>query len=81
VPANVKALMTAENLDKQIQWMDDYNRRVLDRAEQILTAEQLKQYREFQEQQSAMQKFGFKMAREMFGADKGGNGPEVAPAK
>lgn len=73
VPANMKSLLTAENLDKQTQWLDDYNRRVLDRAAQILTPEQLKQYAEYQEQQSAMQKFGLKMAREMFGDGKSGS--------
>ena len=66
-----KELMTAENLDKQGSWMEDYNRRVLDRAGQVLSPEQLKQYREFLEQQASMQKLGLKMARQMFGAGKG----------
>ncbi|PYI82811.1 MAG: hypothetical protein DME26_16380 [Verrucomicrobia bacterium] len=81
VPKNMKALMTSENLDKQMQWMDDYNRRVFDRAGQILSPEQLKQYHEFQDQQSAMQKFGLKMAREMFGAGNSGNTPAAPPGK
>ena len=71
--------MTAENLDEQMQWMADYNRRVLDRAGQILSPEQLKQYREFQEQQATMQKFGMNMARQMFGAEKAGSPPEPGP--
>ena len=66
-----KEMFTPENLDKQMQWMDDYNGRVLERAEQILTPEQLAQYRQFQDQQTSMQKFGLKMAREMFGQGKG----------
>jgi hypothetical protein len=66
-----KELMTNENLDKQLAWMEDYNRRVLDRAAQVLTPEQLKQYREFQDQQASMQKLGLKMARQMFGGGKG----------
>jgi hypothetical protein len=77
-PADVKSLMTSENIDKQLQWMDDYNRRVLDRAAQFLTPEQLKSYREMQEQQASMQQMGLKMAREMFGARKGAS---PAPAK
>lgn len=76
-----KELFTAENLGKQLQWMDDYNRRVLERAGQILSPEQLKQYREFQEQQASMQKFGLKMARDMFGAGKSGSAQEPVPAK
>jgi hypothetical protein len=70
MPGDVKSLMTPENIDKQLQWMDDYNRRVLDRASQFLTPEQFKSYREMQEQQAAMQKMGLKMAREMFGNRK-----------
>jgi hypothetical protein len=77
-PANLKNLMTSENIDKQIQWMTDYNQRVLDRAAGFLTPEQLKSYREMQEQQAAMQQMGLKMAKEMFGSGKGGGG---APAK
>jgi len=71
-----KELLTNENLDKQAQWMEDYNRRVLERVGQVLTPEQFKQYRDFQEQQTAMQKLGLNMARQMFGGGKGG-GPAV----
>ena len=77
-PADLKAVMTSDNIDKQIQWMDDYNRRVLDRASQFLSPEQLKSYREMQEQQAAMQQMGLKMAKEMFGS---GKGTSPAPAK
>lgn len=77
-PANLKNLMTSENIDKQIQWMTDYNQRVLGRAAEFLTPEQLKSYREMQEQQAAMQQMGLKMAKEMFGSGKNGSG---APAK
>lgn len=69
-PANLKSLMTSENIDKQIQWMNDYNQRVLGRAAEFLTPEQLKNYREMQEQQAAMQQMGLKMAKEMFGPGK-----------
>jgi hypothetical protein len=78
-PKDLKALMTPENLDRQMQWTDDYNRRVLERAAQILTPEQLKQYQEFQDQQSAIQKFGLKMARDLFGDGKGSPATERAP--
>ncbi len=76
-----KDMFTAENLDKQLKWMDDYNRRVLDRAGQILTPEQLKQYRSFQEQQASMQKLGLQMAKQMFGGEKAASPPLTAPVK
>lgn len=75
-PENLKTLMTADNVEKQLLWLEDYNARVLARAGEVLTPEQLKQYRAFQEQQAAMQKFGMRMAREMFGGDK----EKAAPA-
>lgn len=76
-PANLKALMTSENIDKQLQWMTDYNNRVAGRAEQFLTPEQLKIYREQIEQQTAMQQMGLKMAKGMFG----GKSSPTPPAK
>ena len=76
-----RELFTAENLDKQMQWMEDYNRRVLDRAGQILSPEQLKQYQAFQDQQATMQQFGLNMARQMFGGEKAGSPPEPVPVK
>ena len=76
-----KESMTAENLDRQWAWMEDYNRRVLERAGQVLTPEQLKQYREFQEQQASMQKLGLNMARQMFGTGKTASPSSPAPAK
>jgi hypothetical protein len=76
-----KELMTAENVDKQSAWMEDYNRRVLARAEQVLTPEQLKQYREFQEQQASLQKLGLNMARQMFGTGKTANPAPPPPEK
>ena len=68
--------VVAENLDRQLKWMEDYNRRVIDRAGQVLTPEQLAQYRTFQEQQVSMQKIGLKMAGQMFGGER-----PAAPAR
>jgi hypothetical protein len=67
---NMKELMTQENIKKQMHWMEDYNRRLLERANGVLTPEQMKQYKEFQDQQFNLQKFGLKMAGEMFGKGK-----------
>jgi hypothetical protein len=66
-PAETKALMTAENIEKQFQWMDDYNKRVLTAAAAVLSPEQLQKFRELQEQQASMQKTALKMAKELFG--------------
>ncbi len=70
-PADLKSLMAGDSVEKQLAWLDDYNKRVLDRAGSVLTPEQFKRYKEFQDQQASMQKLGLKMAKEMFGA--GGN--------
>lgn len=76
-----KEMFTAENLDKQMKWMEDYNRRVLEGAGKILSPEQLQQYQAFQEQQAAMQKLGLQMTRGMFGGDKAGGTPLAVPAR
>jgi regulatory protein YycI of two-component signal transduction system YycFG len=68
-PADLKNLMTSDSLEKQLAWMEDYNKRVLERAGAVLTPEQFKRYKEFQDQQASMQKLGLKMAKEMFGAE------------
>lgn len=75
-----KDSFTTENIEKQLKWMDDYNQRVLDRAGQVLTPEQLKQYQSFQQQQNSMQKLGLQMAKQMFGGEKSPS-PAVTPAK
>ncbi|HWN94013.1 MAG TPA: hypothetical protein VNT99_03185 [Methylomirabilota bacterium] len=74
-----KEQLTAENLEKQMQWMEDYNRRVLARAQSVLSPDQFKQYQTFQEQQLSMQKLGMNMARQMFGGEKSGSAPAAPP--
>ncbi len=63
---NLQKVFDAELFDKQMQWQEDLNKRVLARAGGVLTPEQLKEYGEFQESQLNMQKLGMKMARELF---------------
>jgi hypothetical protein len=80
---SLQKVFNAELFDKQMQWQEDLNKRVLGRAGTVLTPEQLKEYAEFQESQFNMMKLGMKMAREMF---KGKDGPQlpdvpVPPAK
>ena len=63
---NLQKVFNNELVDKQMQWQEDLNKRVLARAGGLLTPEQLKEYAEFQESQYNMMKLGMKMAREMF---------------
>jgi hypothetical protein len=65
-----KDSFTAENLEKQLAWMDDYNQRVLNRAAQVLTPEQFTQYQSFRKQQDDLAKLGMQMAKQMFGGEK-----------
>ncbi len=76
-----KEQFTTENLEKQMQWMEDYNRRVLGRAQSVLSPEQFTKYQSFQEQQAAMQKLGMNMARQMFGGEKSSAVPQIPAAK
>lgn len=64
-------------MERQIEWQEGLNQRVQERMAPILTPEQLKIYTGLQEQQLSMQKFGMKMAREMF--NKGTPGPGANP--
>jgi hypothetical protein len=65
-----KDTFTAEKLDAQLKWTEEYNARVADRARAVPTPEQYINYQKFQEQQASMQKLGLQMARQMFGGDK-----------
>jgi len=60
-------MANTEAMEQQFQWQAEFDKRVFERAGKVLNAEQLKEFAEFQEQQSNMQKLGMKMAREMFG--------------
>jgi hypothetical protein len=66
-----KDTFTAQKMDEQLKWMEQYNARVADRAKGVLTPEQFINYQKFQEQQASMSKLGLQMARQMFGGDKG----------
>lgn len=76
-PADLNQALNEETMAKQFQWQEDLNKRVQERAGQILTPEQLKEFVDFQTQQANMQKMGMKMAREMFGAGKAETTPNV----
>jgi hypothetical protein len=62
----MQSLMTQDNVEKQLKWMEDYNRRVADKAMLVLSPEQFKEYKDHLDQQASMQKIGLQMARQMF---------------
>jgi hypothetical protein len=76
-----KEMFTTENFERQLQWMEDYNRRVLARAQTVLSPDQFKQYQSFQDQQASMQKLGLNMARQMFGGEKADRSPDAPVSK
>lgn len=65
-----KDTFTAQKMDEQLKWTEQYNARVAERAKGVLTPEQFINYQKFQEQQASMQKLGMQMARQMFGGEK-----------
>jgi hypothetical protein len=73
--AALKAVASEETMAQHFQWQEDLNQRVLDRAGQVLSPEQLKDYAGFLKSQLEMQKLGMNMARKMFGAPKGATPP------
>ena len=78
-PANLEEMFSGDLLEDQMQWQEQMNQRVRDRAGQILTPEQLKAYGDFQSQQLNMQRLGMRMAREMFGNKDGSVGDVTVP--
>jgi hypothetical protein len=66
-------------MERQLAWQEELNRTVEARLGDVLTPEQLKTYTDLQAQQLTMQKFGMKMAREMFGKGAAAPGPGAPP--
>ncbi|HMJ66476.1 MAG TPA: hypothetical protein VK615_14115 [Candidatus Binatia bacterium] len=73
--ANLDTALSGDMMEKQMQRQEEINRRVLERARDILTPAQLKAYGDYQTQQLNIQRIGLKMSREMFGAKSKGNSP------
>jgi hypothetical protein len=70
---DISKVFDGDAMDKHLEWQGQINQRVRERAANVLSPEQLRAFADFQEQQLSMQKFGIKMAREMFG----GKAPEA----
>jgi hypothetical protein len=72
----MKELGTPGALDKFVDYQNELNKRVTNRAISVLTPEQYKQLQEFQKQQIEMQKFGLKMAGQLMSPKQSGTGGE-----
>jgi len=69
-------LLAGDAMQKHLEWQEQINQRVRERATQVLAPEQAKAFADFQEQQLSMQKFGIKMAQEMLGGKGGATEPK-----
>jgi RNA polymerase sigma factor (sigma-70 family) len=74
--SNDPSKLTDENLTDAQKQMEQLNQQDAERAGAILTPTQLEQFTKFQQQMSAMQQAGLKMAVQMFGQK---TSPAVAP--
>ncbi len=65
VGAALKMMESEDLMDAVLKNQDGLNLRVLDRARNVLSADQMVQFEQIQEQQADMQRMGMKMGREM----------------
>ena len=78
---NMEAMQSEEVMNSYFAWQEDLNKRVLDRAGQTLSPEQIKEYSAFLQQQLGTQRLGMKMAREMLGSGGGAPAPSTPPVQ
>lgn len=65
----LKLLEAGESAEKFLKQQEEINSRVLERAQSILSPEQLQSFASFQTNQLNMQRFGLRMAKTMFQGD------------
>jgi hypothetical protein len=65
--AQFKAMQSPERVAEMMKSMQDFNNRVLTRAQSVLTPAQLNAFQASQEQQVQMMQMGLKMSQQMFG--------------
>jgi len=68
--AMLDALGSDESIEKLIQAQNDLNDRVYQRANEVLSPDQLSAFGTFQTNQAALMRMGVTMARKMFGPGK-----------
>ena len=70
IAGQMKALQSDDAFDKALSSQESLNQRVLSRARNVLSADQMTQFEQIQKQQMDMQKMGMKMGRQFM---KGGD--------
>jgi hypothetical protein len=77
--AQFKVMQSPERVAEMMKSMEDFNNRVLARAQAVLTPAQLNAFQSSQEQQTQMMQMGLKMSQQMFGAGAKENKAPGAP--
>jgi hypothetical protein len=72
--AMLDALGSDDSMEKLLQAQNEVNERVYQRANEVLSPDQLTAFGKFQTNQTALMRMGVTMARKMFGSDKTGGG-------
>ena len=73
-PPSLDGLSPKEMADRQLEWHEDYERRIRERAAQVLTPEQLEQFTNLQKLQTQMRRMAFSAV------EASGNAVFFAPA-
>ena len=71
VAAAMKAMESGEGIEEAFSKQRQFNERVLARAREVLTPDQMTAFETAQKQQMQMQQMGIKMSKQMFGGEKG----------
>ena len=67
-------MLSADQTDKMLQFQEQVNQRVYQRATSLLSPDQLAAFGAFQTNQLQMMRMGVSMAREFFNSDNSGTG-------
>jgi hypothetical protein len=71
--ASLSAMMSDDSMEKLLQAQTEVNDRVYQRANEVLSPDQLAAFGKFQTNQTALMRVGVTMARKMFGSDASGS--------
>jgi hypothetical protein len=66
-------MMSDDSMEKLLQAQTEVNDRVYQRANEVLSPDQLAAFGKFQTNQTALMRVGVTMARKMFGSDASGS--------
>ena len=77
--ASIEAALSDEQMQKFLAAQEGVNQRVYDRAQTILSPEQMTSFGKFQTNQLAMMRMGFSMTRQFLSPAKGEGGSDAGP--